>query len=176
VMDGVAQELSRIKIMRPETFAPRFIAIEQQRMTGLMLEWLQLERQRAPFKAISLEQKETVNLTGLELDVVADRIDQLEDGTSLIIDYKTGKEVSPKGWFEQRIGEPQLPLYATTNSAAISGVLLAGVSRANLGFKGVVRHADLVPKDRNRDCLYCPLPMLCRIHEREDADVPGDLE
>lgn len=217
VTESVAHELARIKAMRPETFAPRFIAIEQQRMTELMLEWMQLERQRLPFKAVALEQKDTVNLAGLELDVVVDRIDQLEDGSNLIIDYKSGKTISYQGWFEQRIGEPQLPLYATTNTADISGVFLAGVNKANLRFYGVAKHAevapgvkafsdtkeaagyagwdglkaewkqrlellaqeimqgraDVTPKDRNRDCVHCPLPALCRIHEQEDVDMQG---
>jgi ATP-dependent helicase/nuclease subunit B len=220
VTDNVAKELSRIRTMRPETFAPRFIEIEQQRVTQLILDWLELERRRTPFKAISLEQKETVNLAGLELDVVADRIDQLEDGTNLIIDYKTGKTITYKGWFEQRIGEPQLPLYATTNDTNVSGVFLAGVSRKNLRFSGVANRAevvpgvkaftdtnesegysgwdglkadwkqrlellakeilagraDVMPKDRNSDCTYCPLPALCRIHELEDSDMQEDQE
>ncbi len=220
VTDIVANELSRIKTTRPITFAPRFIEIEQKRVTELMLDWLDLERQRAPFEAISLEQKERVNIAGLELDVVADRTDQLKDGTTLIIDYKTGK-LAYKGWFDQRIEEPQLPLYATTNSTDVVGIFLAGVSRGNLGFKGVSNHADLVPgvkafadqkkenegyagwdglkaewkarlellateilqgradvmpKDRSKDCAYCPLPSLCRIHEQENDDMPEDQE
>jgi ATP-dependent helicase/nuclease subunit B len=218
VSDVVDSELTRIKAMRPDTFAPRFIEIEQQRVARLIMDWLELERQRAPFLAVALEQRDRVNLAGLELDVVADRIDQLEDGSNIIIDYKTGKAIPYSGWFEQRIEEPQLPLYATTNSSDISGVFLAVVNSVNLGFKGVAEHADVVPgvkafsdtkdavdydgwdglkadwkqrlellareilqgradvlpKDRNKDCLYCPLPALCRIHEWEDVDMPGE--
>ncbi len=209
VTDVVSQELSRIRPIRPETFAPRFIAIEQERLTDLILEWMQLESQRAPFAVVSLERRERVGLAGLEMDIVADRIDQLEDGTKLIIDYKTGKSLSYAGWFEQRIEEPQLPLYATTNAATISGVFLAGINRANLRIRGVAEQdgvvpgvkafgktkeavdyagwdglktewkqrlellahevldgrAEVRPKDINRDCVYCPLPSLCRIHE-----------
>jgi hypothetical protein len=69
----------------------------------------------------------------------------LEDGTKLIVDYKTGKSISYKSWFDRRIGEPQLPLYCTINSEDISGVCLAGVNRAKLGFKGITEQSEVVP-------------------------------
>jgi probable DNA repair protein len=141
----VSHELSILKKHRPETFTPRFIAIEQDRLTELIIEWLELEKQRAPFKAFSLEQKERINLAGLELDVRVDRIDLLEDETKLIIDYKTGKNLSYKGWFEQRLEEPQLPLYSTTESDQISGVCLAGVNQSKPGFKGITEQGGVVP-------------------------------
>ncbi len=212
VTEVVSQVLSGIRSRRPETFAPRFIEIEQERVTELILEWLQLERQRVPFTVKSMEQRERVSLAGLEMDIVADRIDRLDDGTNLIIDYKTGKNISYAGWFEQRMEEPQLPLYATTNTANISGVFLAGINMANLRFRGVSEQdgvvpgvkgfsktkeavdyagwdglkaewkqrlellaqevlegrAKVMPKDIGRDCAYCPLPALCRIHEWEE--------
>ncbi len=202
----VSKELSKIRSDRPTTFVPRFVEIEQQRVTELIVAWLELERLRAPFKIVSLEHKQTVEIGGLQIDVIADRIDELNDEAQLIIDYKTKKrkELSCNGWFEQRIEEPQLPLYATTSSANISGVFLAGVNMASMGFKGVsdeagvlpgtkafpedwnslkaewkqslellaqeilAGRAEVMPKDSNKDCTYCPLPALCRIHEWGD--------
>lgn len=210
VADLVRQELSRLTPSRPETLVPRFLQIEQERVTELILKWLQLEKERAPFGIVSLEQKETVELGGLKLSIVADRVDRLQDGTNLIIDYKTGK-LHNKGWFEERIEEPQLPLYATANRADVAGVFLAGVSRATMKFAGAAKadglvpgvkaynsgdtdahaawdsllsdwgkrlellaaevregRAEVTPTNRNKDCIYCPLPALCRIHEQED--------
>ncbi len=40
-----------------------------------------------------------------------DRIDRLNDGTFLVIDYKSG-DVSPKSWDLPRPDDVQLPLYA----------------------------------------------------------------
>jgi probable DNA repair protein len=141
----VSQELSVQKKNRPETFTPRLLEIEQDRLTELIMQWLELEKQRAYFKVDSLEQRQRISLSGLELDVRADRVDLLEDGTKLIVDYKTGKSISYKSWFDRRIGEPQLPLYCTINSEDISGVCLAGVNRAKLGFKGITEQSEVVP-------------------------------
>lgn len=208
IENTVSRELSVLKKQRPETFTPRFVEIERDRLTELVLQWLDLEKQRTPFKVAYLEQRERINLAGLEIDVRADRVDLLEDGTKLIIDYKTGKNISYKGWFEQRIEEPQLPLYSTTESEIIAGVCLAGVNQSKLGFKGITEHSGVVPgvkefsKNREsadysswdglkhawkqrlellaeeilsgrsdvtpkspKECNYCPLPSLCRIHE-----------
>lgn len=203
VEQEVSKEISKIRSDRPKTFVPRFVDIEQQRVSGLILAWLEFERLREPFKVVSLEQKQSVDIGGLQLNVIADRIDELSDHSQLIIDYKTKKrqDLSCKGWLEPRIEEPQLPLYATTTAANITGVFLAGVNRASMGFKGVSEEAGVVPdikafpddwdslkaewkqslellaqeilqgraevmpKDSNKDCTYCPLPALFRIHE-----------
>ncbi|MCP4128273.1 MAG: PD-(D/E)XK nuclease family protein, partial [Gammaproteobacteria bacterium] len=214
VDDEVGRELNRLRPSRPETLAPRFIQMEQERVTGLILEWLGVERERAPFAVVALEQKQTVEISGLQLDIVADRVDRIANGSNLIIDYKTGKYLTHKGWFEERIEEPQLPLYATTNVEEVSGVFLAGISRATMKFTGVSEVDGLVPgikafadsreaaahagwdglrrdwqerlqllateilqgqagvrpKNPTKECLYCPLPTLCRIDEQDVAD------
>ncbi len=213
VTTEVESLLAQLRSSRPETLAPRFIQIEQERVSQLILEWLQLERERTPFSVVSLEHKESVDIGSINLDIVADRVDRLPDGKHLIIDYKTGK-LRYRGWFEQRIEEPQLPLYATTDDTQVAGVFLAGVSRAQMAFAGVSEsdalvpgikaftttrdgkvytdwndlitawrehlellaaevlngHAKVSPKNRSRDCEYCPLPALCRIHEQEDSE------
>ena len=48
---------------------------------------------------------------GLTLKLRLDRVDRLNDGSLLVIDYKTGN-VSPKAWELPRPDDVQLPLYA----------------------------------------------------------------
>lgn len=143
----VGRVLSGIEVRRPHTFVPRFVAIEQRRLTDLILRWLELERLRAPFKVVSLEHKQTVTIGGLQLDVITDRVDELDDGRQLIIDYKSKKkkDLPYKGWFDERIEEPQLPIYAITNQADTAGVVLAAVNAADMGCKGVCEESELVP-------------------------------
>jgi ATP-dependent helicase/nuclease subunit B len=72
------------------------------------------------------------------LQVVIDRCDQLEDGSSLIIDYKTGKP-SIADWFSDRPSEPQLPLYLILSNPTPSGILFAKVRRDEMHFSGLTK-------------------------------------
>src|ERR1700747_974209 len=54
---------------------------------------------------------DNVSVGGLKLRLRADRIDLLENGQRLLLDYKSG-EVSVKDWEGERPDEPQRPLYA----------------------------------------------------------------
>ena len=76
-----------------------------------MSEWLALEKKRPPFQVIEQETERSLELSGLRLRLKIDRIDQLEDGGQLLIDYKTGM-TSIQDWLTERLRQPQLPLYA----------------------------------------------------------------
>jgi ATP-dependent helicase/nuclease subunit B len=58
----------------------------------------------------------TSSIGGLTLRLQPDRIDRLDNGALVVIDYKTGR-VSHADWLGERPAAPQLPLYATMLSA-----------------------------------------------------------
>jgi ATP-dependent helicase/nuclease subunit B len=89
----------------------QFVELEKKRVASLIEKWLINEDLREHFEILGLEHFETINLAGLDLNVRVDRIDRLSDGSQFIIDYKTGA-VNTADWFQERIQEPQLPLYA----------------------------------------------------------------
>ncbi len=105
-----------------------FIDLEKKRVGLLIEKWLEAEDLRESFEIYGLEHFETVNLAGLELNVRVDRIDLLNDGSQFIIDYKTGA-VNTTDWFQERIQEPQLPLYAVKLKPA--GIAYAKVVKDN---------------------------------------------
>jgi PD-(D/E)XK nuclease superfamily len=116
-------------------FLPKSLAnLEVQRLTELILTWLGEEKQRPEFKVHALETQSLAYLGDLVIKLRLDRIDELPDGTRLVIDYKTGN-VNVKEWLEEPLGDVQLPLYVLTTSAA--GALLAEVNN-NLHFSGIV--------------------------------------
>ncbi|HEX4038430.1 MAG TPA: PD-(D/E)XK nuclease family protein [Acidobacteriaceae bacterium] len=119
-----------------------WIAVEKQRLHDRLLEWLALEARRQPFTVEACEKKlENVAIGGLRLNLRADRIDLLPDGSRFILDYKSGN-VSASAWDGERPGEPQLPLYAAYgNVENVSGVLLAKIRAGETGFDGRVRDA-----------------------------------
>jgi probable DNA repair protein len=90
---------------------PRYLDLEKIRLIRLISEWLKYETERVPFSVAGTEVARTIHLAGLTLNLRIDRIDNLNDGSLLVIDYKTG-EVSRKAWDLPRPEDVQLPLYA----------------------------------------------------------------
>jgi ATP-dependent helicase/nuclease subunit B len=96
----------------PETsWDDAYLSVQKDRMRNILLQWLQLELQRSPFTVTEREQKQTVNVGPLTLQLRMDRVDAVDGGT-LLVDYKTGSRSTPKDWEGPRPDDPQLPLYA----------------------------------------------------------------
>ncbi len=110
-------------------------AIERERVTALILELLECEKQRAPFFVVESEQLQTVDLGGLRMHVKVDRMDRLEDGGLALIDYKTGA-VNVKSWEGERPEKPQLPAYAATTEGEVAAVAFAQIKAGEVGFCG----------------------------------------
>ena len=93
--------------------------LEGQRLAGLLSEWLAVERQRSTFVVIQREQELTLQLAQLQVRLRVDRVDQLPDGSRVIIDYKSGVS-KVQDWLGERPAKPQLLLYgiAAPDSAA----------------------------------------------------------
>ncbi len=77
--------------------------------------------------------------------MVVDRIDRLADGRQIIIDYKTGAGIDTKNWGEQRITEPQLPIYAALVNDEVTAVVFAKVLLDKPTFVGVADERDILP-------------------------------
>lgn len=109
---------------------------ERECLRQLLREWLCVEHARPPFAIQSVELPAQVAIGGLNLRVRIDRIDRLNDGSSLLIDYKSGKK-SPADWMGERPAEPQLPLYAVAMKDQVRGVAFGIVRRASCTYAGL---------------------------------------
>ncbi len=134
-----------------------YLASEQQRLSKRILEWLEVEATRVPFTVIACEEKlDDVNVSGLKLRLRADRIDEVAGYARLLIDYKTGDNVSTADWNPPRPNEPQLPLYAAFgNVDDVCGVLFARIRAGKTCFAGQVSDArrQLLPDARPASSL-----------------------
>src|SRR5690606_10446875 len=88
--------------------------LESLRARDVLQAWLGAELQRRPFHVQDLEREANWRHGALELNVRLDRIDRLDDGSLVVIDYKTGiGPIDPKShWMRERIVNLQLPFYA----------------------------------------------------------------
>ena len=117
----------------------RFMAVELERLSQLLNAWLNVERQRAPFTVLETEAKHAFRFHDLDLKARIDRVDQLSDGSFIIVDYKTGKS-NVNAWWGDRPDDPQLPLYGhiiEQGDSHLSGLAFAQVRLDGCEIKGV---------------------------------------
>ena len=133
----------------------RYLELESERLKRVLLEWLDYESERVMFTVAETEATRKVHFDGLDLELRLDRIDRLNDGTLLVIDYKTGN-VTPSVWQLPRPEDVQLPLYACFGlSEQPGGLAFAKVRVGKHEFTGRMRHArrTLIPGLSNNSML-----------------------
>lgn len=98
---------------RADPLPPVFRTLERERLQRLLGNWLAVESAREqPFTVVSCEERIAVDIGGIVCNLQIDRIDRLDDGRQIVIDYKTGNVAGYSAWAETRISDPQLPIYA----------------------------------------------------------------
>lgn len=146
VEHAVNKAVSAMTSRHPRAFADkgRFLELERQRLVLLVLEFLEADRMRLRFTVIDREKKLLCTVADIELKTYADRIDRLDDGKLVIVDYKTG-EPSVADWFTERIAEPQLPLYSFAVKEEVAGVVFAQIKKGNIKYLGVAEKEGIIP-------------------------------
>jgi len=129
--------------------------IERQRLVKIVQLWLNLELGRSDFRVKACEQKHTLVIEGLTLNFSIDRIDTLADGGLVVIDYKTSSMVATKSWADDRIAEPQLPIYASLalNNEHVVAVCFGKVRSDDTKFVGLSSEDGVLPEVKAFDSL-----------------------
>ncbi|HLP80467.1 MAG TPA: PD-(D/E)XK nuclease family protein, partial [Nitrosomonas sp.] len=147
LLASLAREaIAEMQRAKPLMLSGRFAEIEVRRLLLLVREWLDQERKRNFFAVVAVEEKRMLRVGDLELSVRLDRVDEIDIGHRIVIDYKTSKP-SVQALIGERPDEPQLPLYLAmteTDQQAI-GVAFAAVKRGEMGFAALVRESDMLP-------------------------------
>lgn len=178
-----------------DAFERELLELECERLTGVLTEWLESEKKRAPFVVIGHEQARTIELGGLKFDARVDRVDRVPGAGDVIIDYKTG-EMPSDPWYGERMAEPQMPVYAVSHPGKVGGLLFGLVSPGAMEFKGIepgkplpledwrkavtklaeqfaAGVATLDPKPYPKTCEYCSAGPLCRVSDIEPQTEAG---
>ncbi len=122
VEDAVAEAVQKHQF---EPFHQITSSAERQRLRDLILQWLDIERARKlPFTVETIEEERYFEIPGLRLRLRVDRIDRLQNGNVVLIDYKSGL-VSRNKLKCPRPPEPQLLLYASAIQEPVDGVFFA---------------------------------------------------
>lgn len=147
IQQAVNHALEKFQQRAIEPLPARLAQLEVARLQRVLARWLAIEAQRAPFRVLACETRHDLDIEGLSVHVVVDRIDELNDGRLVIIDYKSGRSVKADSWSQPRMAEPQLPIYAALAfpDRAVAAVVLARVVMDEAGFSGVAEEAGLLP-------------------------------
>lgn len=126
------------------------VTAETERLSHLLEHWLQVDRDRAPFTVVGFEQEVELAVGPLRFKGSVDRIDRLQGGSFLVIDYKssappTGDWLSPLADEEHRFPEPQLPAYVLNLAEAPTAIAFAQVQPQEVKFDGVSAEKIDVP-------------------------------
>jgi len=126
--------------------SPSLRKLEHSRVFRAASHWLRTHEQpRDAFVIRELEKATEYPFGPLKLKLKVDRVDELETGGAVIIDYKTGKRNQLTGWKQERITSPQLPLYAVLQTQAVDAVCFAQVATNQQCFKGMGVQKGVLP-------------------------------
>ncbi len=146
IAEAVATGIRAFEMDRHVTLPARFRELEAARLHRLLDVWLAVEgRRELEFAVIACEQAAEVDIEEIRVKVVVDRIDRLDDGRQIIIDYKTGASIDIRSWGGERISEPQLPIYAALVNDEVAAVAFAKVLLDKPSFAGVAEERDILP-------------------------------
>lgn len=169
IEQSIATAIEKLAADKKVFISPPLLDLERRRLAVLVREWLETaERERAPFRVAEREEERIETFGGLSIKTVVDRIDELGDGSRVIVDYKTGR-VELDGLLGERLLEPQLPVYAGGEGpGSLAGVAFASVRRGECAFKGVAGEDGLLPGVES--------VATSKLGEKQDiADWPGLL-
>jgi probable DNA repair protein len=132
-----------------QPFSEVFCQLESERLSKLALTWLwEVERTRPQaFEVTMAEEEFKLLIEGIQVKLVIDRVDTLDDGRLMVIDYKTGSAPDFKNWASDKITEPQLPIYAAfvLQDEDIAAICFGKLRLTDGGFAGVAADDDIVP-------------------------------
>lgn len=135
---------NRAAAVEGETTASAAWRRELRRAARVLRGLAALERQRAPFRVRVLEGSRHFTLGDAALDVRIDRIDELDDGTLAILDYKTGRPAALE-WLADRLSEPQLLVYLLAAGGVVSALAQVELAAGGLDFRGLADRAGRLP-------------------------------
>lgn len=148
VRDACISVLAAFNQAHDEVFSEIFIKLEQERLQKLVLTWLRdIEMQRPQgFTVTACELEQDVEIDGIAIKLIVDRIDTLDDGGLAVMDYKTGRALDFRNWAQVRMTEPQLPIYAAfvLQDVEVAAVCFARVRLAEHGFAGIAADDGLL--------------------------------
>ncbi len=117
----------------------RLAMLEIESVVRQIVRLLQQEKLRPGFSVHLAETAEQYAIGGLSITLRPDRIDLLEGGGELLIDYKLGASHRQRDWFDAWPGRPrrpQLPLYGLARGDDLRGLAYVVLAPGAVEYRG----------------------------------------
>jgi len=126
-LDGLIKGVMSAYKSRNPYLTSNQILLESNYFKNILYQWLSFEKTKRPtFRVIEVEKKYKINIDRITFNVKIDRIDEYQDGSKVLIDYKTGSEEAISRWTKTPISNLQMPIYTIFSN--IKNISAAGVA------------------------------------------------
>jgi exodeoxyribonuclease-5 len=119
--------------------------LEYNRIKAIADLLLITDANRSDFSIQSVEEDNSLMLSGVAINCRSDRIDKLDDGKHIIIDYKTGASSNINSWFKDRPHDIQLPLYALIDRERVDALINVNLKPNDIQYKGISKKEIDIP-------------------------------
>ena len=148
--DAVEIGKARLSPTRWRALPAAVAKAETLRLAATLRAWLdEFERTRPPFRVDSHERALECSVEGIGVRLRIDRVDALESGGLAVIDYKSGRVMSPARWFAARPEGIQLALYAQAleahGSETVRALAYAQLKAGEIDVSGLAESRSLWP-------------------------------
>jgi probable DNA repair protein len=172
VTAATARALRERLALRTQPLAAPLVHNERERVVRLIHALLRQELERADameFQVVQLEQAQQAELAGVPLRWRMDRVDRLDDGRVVVIDYKSG---APEAFrpLAARPRQPQLLAYALLAAGEVAGVAAVHLNAGEVYWRGAAAQAAVLPRLAKPRGPTAPWTEL-RAHWREVVDA-----
>lgn len=116
-------------------YTKKTISLAKSHLSNMINQWLNLELKRPPFRVQAIECELTITIDQTIYRARVDRIDRLDDGGLMIIDYKTST-LKPAQWMDMR-WHAQLPLYALNDQYGIDALAIGLLKPGSYDLSGI---------------------------------------
>lgn len=142
----------RLQAAPEDGWTTHYLKVLKRRFTFLITRWLELELKRSPFKVIAQETQQTLEVGPMRLKVRPDRIDEVDGGGRIFVDYKTSYDLSSNDWLDERPDAPQLPAYAlSSDPQTLKGIAFAQIRPGKkMGWISLTERAGPFPPKGNK--------------------------
>src|SRR6185437_4278482 len=141
----VAKAAATLAAADEESVPRPALARERRRTARLIAKLLEIERGRAPFRVQHTEYASRLRVAGQELRLRIDRLDALASGGVAILDYKSGRRITPD-WYGDRPSHPQLLAYLAAVGEDVVAMATINVTAREVRYDGIAASEQLLPK------------------------------